>query len=77
MRGTNCTRYKWHVVGKLYDRHIDKKYCSLTQFLDENKELGLDRYKLRRIRNGQDTDWFNADIKKIDEKRKFRRVYVD
>jgi len=77
MRGVNCTRYKWHVVGKIDDTNIDQKYCSLTQFLHEYDSLNIDRYKLRRIRNGQKAKGFDVDIRAIDEKRKSTVVYFD
>ena len=77
MRGANCTHYRWHVVGKIDDNAIDRKYCSISQFLSEYQYLNIDRYKLRRIRQGQKASGFEVDIKKIDEKRKFAVVYLD
>lgn len=77
MRGVNCTRYKWHVVGKIDNTTINRKYCSLTQFLKEYEDLNIDRYKLRRIRKGQKASGFEVDIKAIDEKRKSSVVYFD
>jgi hypothetical protein len=54
-RSANCTHFKWHVIGTICDEPIDKKYCSLFDFLAEyggdKTPLNLTRGKLARLRN--------------------------
>jgi len=57
-RSANCTHYKWHIIGTICDTPIDKKYCSLFDFLAEyggdKTPLNLTRSKLARLRNNWD-----------------------
>ena len=54
MRGTNKSTYRYHIHGTLCGQPIDKKYTSLTQFIEEyggsKTCLNLNRTKLFRIR---------------------------
>jgi hypothetical protein len=54
-RSVNCSHFKWHVIGTICGEPIDKKYCSLFDFLAEyggdKTPLNLTRGKIARLRN--------------------------
>jgi hypothetical protein len=56
-RGANVSHLKWYVHGYLGETFIEKKYLSLSSFLDEwggdNSTLKLNRSKLQRLRKGK------------------------
>lgn len=80
-RSTNKTHYKWDIFGTLDNRTINKKYLSIGDFLEEyggNKtSLRLDRYKVKRFRDGQKNELWQLDIRAIKEKRKRHTTYFD
>jgi hypothetical protein len=54
-RGVNRFKFRYHVTGSLGEMRIDRKYCSLNEFLvhaNSISELKLSRSKLNRILSG-------------------------
>jgi len=57
-RGVNKFKYRYYVSGMLGGTSIDRKYCSLNEFLahvssiEDVKPLNLSRSKLNRILSG-------------------------
>jgi len=53
-RGYNCTTYRLHVHGVLCGENIDKKYCSLNEFIrdygGDKTTMNLNKYKVLRLR---------------------------
>ncbi len=79
-RSANVSHYKWAVYGKLDNIPIDQKFCSLQEFVKEygkRTPLKLDRYKVKRFREGQKHHLWNLNIVAIKEKRKKAVVYFD
>lgn len=53
-RGTNKFIYKYHLKVDRADCKIDKKFCSISQLLDEYGEiLNLNRQKIYRLRKDE------------------------
>lgn len=53
-RGTNKFIYKYHLKVDRADCNVDKKFCSISQLLDEYGEiLKLNRQKIYRLRNDE------------------------
>ena len=52
-RGYNSTTYKYHVHGTLCGEDVDKKYCSLNEFIrqygGEQTVLNLNKSKVQRL----------------------------
>ena len=55
-RGKNKFVYKLHVTGTMGDRTIDRKYCSMADFVDEHggekTQYNLTRAKIHRMQAG-------------------------
>lgn len=53
-RGLNCKAYKWHITGELCGVAIDKKYCSLNEFIAEYSGektcMNLNKDKIMRLK---------------------------
>ena len=53
-RGTNKFIYKYHLKVDRADCNVDKKFCSISQLLDEYGEiLKLNRQKIYRLRKDE------------------------
>lgn len=53
-RGFNCSSYRLHVYGTLCGKTIDKKYCSLNEFIREYEgdktPMNLNKFKVIRLK---------------------------
>ena len=78
-RGANVSHMKWSVHGYLGDTFIEKKYLSLSGFLDEwggdRSPLKLNRSKLQRLRMKPTPEW-NLVFDPIKEERMCKHVAV-
>ncbi len=54
----NKSQYSWHIYGSVCGQVVDKKYCSLTGFLDDyggdKTALHLNKSKLMRLKRKWD-----------------------
>jgi len=81
-RTLNASHYKWHIHGTLAGVHINRKYLSMREFLEEyggdKSPLNLNRHKVARLRTTmQKNPMWKLVVLPIKEKRNRQTVYFD